>query len=105
MITRRKPAIWIGVMVLAVAFLGTGASKLAGTSAILWGGRFEQWGYPTNAHYVVGIIEVLCGVAVVIPRWRRMASMTLTILMAGALVTHTINMEFSRVIPPGVLGG
>ena len=70
-----------------------------------WGERFEQWGYPANAHYAVGVFEIIGGLGVLIPRWRRAASLTLVVLMVGALGTHVVNGEFSRVIPPLVLGG
>jgi putative oxidoreductase len=105
MVRLRRAAVWAGVIFLAVAFVAVGASKLGGASAIRWGERFGQWGYPANAHYVVGVLEVLGGLAVLIPRWRRAASLMLAVLMVGALGTHVVDAEFSRVIPPLVLGG
>jgi putative oxidoreductase len=105
MVRLRKAAVWAGVFFLAVAFVGIGMSKLGGASAIRWGERFGQWGYPANAHYVVGMLEVLGGLGVLMPRWRRAASLTLAVLMVGALGTHVVDAEFSRVIPPLVLGG
>ena len=70
-----------------------------------WSERFGQWGYPANAAYVVGVLEILGGLGVLIPRWRRAASLTLGVLMTGALCTHLVHAEFPRVIPPLVLGG
>jgi uncharacterized membrane protein YphA (DoxX/SURF4 family) len=93
-----------GHILLVVAFVAAGLSKLAGASAIRWGDRFEQWGYPANAHYVVGVLEVLGGLGVLLPRWRRHALLALAALMVGALLTHLAAAEYSRAVPPFVLG-
>ena len=105
MVTLRKAAVWAGAVLLAVGFVAVGALKLGGVSATRWGERFEQWGYPANAHYAVGVIEIIGGLGVLIPRWRGAASLILAVLMAGALGTHAVHGEFSRVVPPLILGG
>jgi putative oxidoreductase len=98
-------AVWAAAIVLAVAFVSVGLSKLEGASAMRWAERFEHWGYPANAQYIVGIFEILGGVGVLIPQWRRAASLILGALMVGALCTHVVHGEFPRIIPPLVLGG
>lgn len=105
MITLPRAAVWACAIFLAVAFVFVGILKLEGSSAVRWTERFRQWGYPANAQYVVGVFEILGGLGVLIPRWRRAASLTLGVLMMGALCTHVVNAEFARVIPPLVLGG
>jgi uncharacterized membrane protein YphA (DoxX/SURF4 family) len=105
MINLRRIAVWAGAIFLAIAFVSVGVSKLEGASAMRWAERFGHWGYPANAQYVVGVFEILGGLGVLIPRWRRAASMTLGALMTGALCTHVVNAEFPRVVPPLVLGG
>jgi uncharacterized membrane protein YphA (DoxX/SURF4 family) len=101
----RRLAVWGGAIVLAVAFVFVGVSKLGGASAMSWAGRFGHWGYPANAQYFVGVFEILGGLGVLIPQWRRAAALTLGALMVGALGTHVVHAEFPRVIPPLVLGG
>jgi uncharacterized membrane protein YphA (DoxX/SURF4 family) len=64
-----------------------------------------NWGYPANAQYVIGVLEILGGLGVLIPKWRRAAAATLVALMIGALGTHAVQAEFPRLIPPLVLGG
>ena len=96
---------WVGAISLAVAFVAVGVSKLAGASAMRWAERFANWGYPATASYVVGVFEILGGLGLLFPRWRRAASLVLGGLMVGALATHVVHAEFSRVIPPLVLGG
>jgi putative oxidoreductase len=105
MIRLPRAAVWAVAIFLAVAFVAFGISKLAGASAMRWTERFRHWGYPENAQYVVGVFEIVGGLGVLIPRWRRTASLTLGTLMIGALCTHVVNAEFPRVIPPLVLGG
>jgi len=101
----RRIAVWGGAIFLAVAFVSIGVSKLGGGSAIRWADRFAHWGYPANAQYVVGVFEILGGVGMLLPWSRRAASLTLGVVMIGALCTHLVNGEFPRTIPPLVLGG
>ena len=105
MIRIRRIAVWFGAILLAVVFVYAGASKLAGISAVHWAERFERWGYRAPTSPVVGIIEILGGLAVLFPPWRCASAMTLGALMLGALCTHVVNGELPRVIPPIVLGG
>ena len=105
MITVPRAAVWACAIFLAVAFVLVGMSKLEGPSAMRWTERFVNWGYPANAQYVIGVLEILGGLGVLIPKWRRAAAATLVALMIGALGTHAVQAEFPRLIPPLVLGG
>ena len=71
-----RAAMWACAIVLAVAFVLVGISKLEGLSAVRWTERFAQWGYPANAQYVIGVLEILGGFGVLIPRLRRAAAAT-----------------------------
>ena len=105
MITLPRTALWACAIFLAVAFVFAGFLKLEGPSALRWSERFVHWGYPRNAHSVVGVLEILGGLGVLIPKWRRAAAATLVVLMIGALGTHALHGEFPRLVPPLVLGG
>ena len=105
MITLPRAAVWTCAIFLAVAFVFAGILKLEGPSAVRWTERFVQWGYPANAQYVIGLLEILGGLGVLIPKWRRAAGATLIAIMIGALCTHAVQAEFPRLIPPLVLGG
>ena len=100
-----RVAVWTCAVLLAVAFVLVGMSKLEGASALRWADRLESWGDPANARYVIGVLEILGGLGVLIPRWRRAAAAILVALMIGALCTHAVHGEFPRLIPPLVLGG
>ena len=105
MIRLPRVAMWACATLLGVAFVLVGILKLAGPSAIRWNERFVHWGYPASIRYVVGVLEVLGGVAVLIPKSRRVAAAMLIALMIGALITHVVHAELPRAIPPLVLGG
>src|SRR5262249_55999793 len=98
MVSLRRAAVWGGAIFLAVAFVAVGISKLEGASAMRWTERFRQWGYPANAQYVVGVFEILGGLGVLIPRWRRGASLTLAPLIIRAFCTHVPHAQFPRLI-------
>jgi putative oxidoreductase len=100
-----RAAVWACAIFLAIAFVLVGISKLEGASAMRWTERLAQWGYPANARYLIGVFEILGGLGVLIPRWRRAAAAILVALMIGALCTHAVQGEFPRLIPPLVLGG
>jgi putative oxidoreductase len=99
-----RAAVWACAVFLAVAFCLIGVSKFAGPSALRWAERFSRWGYPANTQYIVGLFEILGGLGVLIPKWRRAAAAILGALMIGALCTHAVQAEFGRLIPPLVLG-
>jgi putative oxidoreductase len=100
-----KAAVWVCGIALSVVFVFAGFSKLAGPSAMRWAERFAAWGYPENAGDVIGMLEILCGFGVLVPRLRRGAAAVMIVLMIGALGTHAVNAEFPRLFPPLVLGG
>lgn len=97
-------AMFVCSLLVAAVFVYVGASKLGGASSVGWAERFARWGYPANAHYLVGLLQIVGGIGVLVPKWRRAAAALLIVLMIGAFFTHIIHSEFSRVIPPLVLG-
>jgi putative oxidoreductase len=105
MVNRTRVLVWTCAIVLALAIVFAGVTKLEGASAIRWTERFTRWGYPAGTSAVVGVLEILGGLGVLIPRWRRPAALLLAVLMLGAVCTHALHAEFSRILPPLVLGG
>ena len=100
-----RPALWALVIFLAIVFVLTGSSKLAGPSAMRWDARFVLWGYPAGVAGLIGAIEILSGIGLLVPKTRRPAAVMIIALMIGALATHLVHAEFVRVIPPLVFGG
>ncbi len=97
---KRSILTWIGIGLLALAFLGAGAGKLTG-------GMDEQLGnlgVPAWAIPVIGIIEVAAGIALIVPRSRFYAAAALLGTMIGAASTHIVNADWAG-LPPSVLLG
>ena len=101
---KRDITLWIVAIVLAVVFILIGLSKVTGPSSDGWDRRFQNWGYPASAAFVVGVFEIAAGVALLLPKTRRAAAAVLIVIMAGAVFTHLIHAEYARVIPPIVFG-
>ena len=101
----RQTGLWMSSIFLAFVFVAVGLSKLEGSSATRWAQRFLSWGYLAGSQYVVGAIEIIAGIAMVIPPLRKVAAGIVMVIMAGALYTHVRHGEFLRVLPPIFLGG
>src|SRR5262249_33427976 len=99
----RQTVSWILSILLGFVFVAVGLSKLEGSSATRWAERFLHWGYPAGSQYVIGTIEGIAGIAMVIPRWRKIAAGVVIAIMAGALYTHARHGEFPRLVPPLLL--
>jgi len=65
-------ATWTGRGLLALVFLGAGASKLAGHPAMVW--MFDQIGSGQWLRYLVGGLEVAGAVGVLVPRLSALAA-------------------------------
>jgi uncharacterized membrane protein YphA (DoxX/SURF4 family) len=97
-------------VLLAVAFLGAGATKLMQPKEKLAKnmGWVEDFSQPTVR--IIGALEVLGAIGVVLPAltgilpWLTpLAALGLVLLMAGAVYTHLRREEGSAVVPPAVL--
>lgn len=99
---------WILSGLLAVAFIGAGASKLASSREKLLENPRMGWANDFTSTQIRGIAlaEVLGGIGVVLP-WlldiarvlTPLAALGLAIVMAGALVTHARRGELKEALP------
>ena len=94
--TAKRILVWALVVVLAVEFALAGASKLRPSSG--WAPMFAAWGFPAWFRVVVGATEIVCALALFIPRSRVWACAVLLAVMAGAAVTHVTHGESRRVV-------
>ncbi len=102
MVERRAVWLWIGAGALALVMLGSGTAKLL--QAETWAQNFENWGYPGWMHWVIGGVEVTFGALILWPRARPYAATVLAGDMAGAVVTHLANAEWTAWPFPLALG-
>ena len=88
-------------VLLTLAFLGSGITKLAGMEQARVG--FESWGYPIFLMYLIGICEVAGAAGMWLRRFSYAAKICFILLMLGAVSTHLIFDTFMDAIPAIVL--
>jgi len=89
-------------IILALAFLLFGGMRFLSPQELL--DNFENWGYPSGFHYLVGLAEVGGAVALFIRPLSKWGALLLGIVMTGAFITHVLNPPLSAGIPSVVLG-
>ena len=104
-------AAWIVQILLAVAMLGAGGTKLARNRKDLISGNMA-WAedFSDNAVKLIGAVEVLGAIGLVLP-WllgvlpvlTPIAGAALAAVLLGAVVVHARRKEWSGITPPLVL--
>lgn len=79
---------WVLQGLLALAFLFAGGTKLSGSEEMIR--HLTAMGYPAWATYVIGAVEVVGGIALLIPRFTRPAALVLAAVMVGAVGSHLL---------------
>jgi putative oxidoreductase len=90
-------ALWLTQVVLALMFLMAGGSKLAGVPAMV--GLFDAIGVGQWFRYVTGIVEVISGIALLVPSAAIFGALLLIPTMLGAIVTNVFVVPASPVMP------
>ena len=93
-------ALWLTQIALAAMFVFAGGLKLTGAPDMV--GLFDAIGIGQWFRYVTGSIEVVSGVALLVPAWAAFGALLLIPTMAGAVFTHLFIVGGSAV-PPTVL--
>jgi putative oxidoreductase len=77
-------------ILLGLAFLAAGGSKLAGAQSQK--GEFKRFGYPLWFMYLTGILESIGALGMIVgvfsPVWKVPAGLLLAAVMVGAILTH-----------------
>ena len=93
-----KAVLWTLTILPAIALFQAGAGKLIHRSA--WVGNFERWGYPGWFWLAIGALELISGMALLIPRAASAAAIVLTVTMISALATVFHAGEAPRMLGP-----
>ena len=101
MITKTKNIItWILAGILALAFFGSGITKLLGVEMQIK--NFESWGYPLWFRFPIGLTEIAFAIALLIPRFRKITIYGIFIWTIAAVITHLqagqANMIFGAIL-------
>ena len=78
---------WLLTLLLAVVMAGPGSQKFTSNT---WQRMFRQWGYPDGFYLVIGAVEVIGGIALLIPRTASYSAIMLAIVMIGAAATQIL---------------
>jgi putative oxidoreductase len=90
-------ALWVAQVALALMFLMAGGSKLAGAPAMVT--LFDALGAGQWFRYVTGVIEVLSGLALLIPAVAVFGALLLIPTMIGAIIVNLFVVPASPVAP------
>ena len=93
-------ALWVLRVLVGLAFLGAGGSKLAGVPAMVE--MFEKVGLGQGFRILTGALEVLGAVGLFIPRFAFYAACLLALVMIGAVGFHLAKLG-GNPAPPIVL--
>ena len=78
---------WVLTILLAVVMIGPGSQKFTSNT---WERMFRQWGYPDGFYLVIGAVEVLGGLALLIPKLASYSAIVLMVVMIGAAATQVL---------------
>ena len=78
---------WILTLLLAVLMAGPGSQKFTSPT---WERMFRTWGYPDGFYLVIGAVEVIGGIALLIPRVASYSAIMLAVVMIGAAATQIL---------------
>lgn len=77
---------WALALILAWFFITSGYPKIIGGDAMA--NRFVDWGYSKEFSKIIGILEIIGGILVLIPRTAFYSSVLFILIMIGAVYTH-----------------
>ncbi len=86
---------------LGVLMIGSGTMKLAGETSQVT--SFAAFGLAPWFRVLVGTFEVIGGILMAVPATTPIGSLILSTIVVGALWAHAAHMEFSRMIPAGIM--
>lgn len=92
----RNRIVSILAWLLAISFFFGSLTKFAPGETFFgpsYAVKFVEWGYPSWVRFIVGAGELLGGILLIIPRFRFLGGLLLTVILEGAIVTHIINAD------------
>jgi putative oxidoreductase len=82
----RLITLWTLSGLVALAFIGAGGGKLAGTAVMVE--LFDKVGLGQWFRYFTGFLEVVAGIGLLISRYAFYAAVLLVLVMVCAVITH-----------------
>jgi uncharacterized membrane protein YphA (DoxX/SURF4 family) len=97
----RKILGWVLAILLGLEFLAAGALKLSGNPAMV--DMFNVVGLGQWFRYFTGVLEIIGGVGILIPRLSRPAALLLAVIMLGAVIAQLTRIHQGAWIPAVML--
>jgi uncharacterized membrane protein YphA (DoxX/SURF4 family) len=97
----RKVLGWVLAILLGLEFLAAGALKLSGNPAMV--DMFNVVGLGQWFRYFTGVLEIIGGVGILIPRFSRPAALLLAVIMLGAVIAQLTRIHQGAGIPAVML--
>lgn len=79
---------WVLAVLLGLNFVMSGYPKILPNDNMIR--RFENWGYSESFAILIGILEMLGGLLVFIPKTAFYGALLLSVVMVGAIATHLL---------------
>lgn len=80
--------LWLIGAYLSYKLMVTGYKKFDPDG--MWTKAFLRWGYPVWFRVFIGILEVVGGLLLLVPRTRHFGALILSVVMIGALATRLV---------------
>jgi putative oxidoreductase len=80
--------LWVLQALMALVMVGPGVQKF---TRPVWQRMFRVWGYPDHFYAVIGVIEVVAGLGLLIPRIATPSAILLMCVMVGAAATRMLH--------------
>ena len=93
-------ALWVLRVVVGLAFLAAGGSKLAGAPAMV--AMFAKIGFGQWFRILTGLLEVAGAIGLLVPRFAVYAASMLAVVMVGAIGFHLTTLG-GNPVPPIIL--
>lgn len=93
---------WILCVLLALMFTMAGLGKLIGRPGMVM--EFEVIGLGQWFRYFTGVLEMAGAIAILIPRFSRLAALGLAVVMVGAIIAHLTVLPGPPTLPAVLLG-
>lgn len=78
---------WATALILCLFFILNGYPKIFSDGSNIVA-KFKDWGYSSNFVLIIGILEIIGGIMVLIPRVAFYGALLLSVIMVGAIYTH-----------------